>query len=80
MSLQLKDFEIVLNRNSPHIKIEYRYDDPITRVRYCIYLFDEGLVGLHHFILYEENYEESYSQIVESLNGALLAINYAKVA
>lgn len=80
MSLQLKDFEIVLNINCPHIKIEYRYDDPITHVRYCIYLFDEGLVGLHHFILYEENYEESYSQIVESINDALLAINYAKVA
>ena len=80
MSLQLKDFEIVLNRNCPHIKIEYRYDDPFTRVRYCIYLFDEGLVGLHHFILYEENYEESYSQIVESINDALLAINYAKAA
>lgn len=80
MSLQLKDFEIVLNRNCHHIKIEYRYDDPITRVRYCIYLFDEGLVGLHHFILYEENYEESYSHIVESLNDALLAINYAKEA
>ena len=77
MTVHLKDFEIVLNRDCPHIKIEYRYDDPITHTRYCIYLFDEGLVGLHHFILYNEKYEESYSQIVKSINDAIFTINYS---
>ena len=80
MSLQLKDFEIVLNRNCPHIKIEYRYDDIINHTRYCIYLFDEGLVGLHHFILFEEKYIEKSSILFESINDALLSINYANAA
>lgn len=80
MSLHLKDFEIVLNKDCPHIKIEYRYDDIYKHIRYCIYLFDEGLIGLHHFYFNNGIYEEFDSEIYNNINDAIKSINYKKAA
>lgn len=71
--LQLNDFEIVINKNCPHIKIEYRYVDKSNM--YCIYLFDEGFIGLHFFIKQNDQYIEINNTLVNSLTEAIENIN-----